>query len=281
MNSACAELLDRSTLTLDTVSPVPSSSFSTPHELEEWSIIIPFFNEEAFIARCLSGVAAQTLPFRLILVDNGSTDSSAEIARRQCARLGMKYCLLREPERGKVHALATGLNEVSTRFVATFDADTVYPPQYLAAATRLLERSGCVGGQAYYTRKNWRPWQTLIAAAKLHVASRILPHQCHNGGAGQVFRTEALRLCGGFDASRWDVVLEDHEIIHRLSQFGRVVPGWDFWCSPSRREQDLPHTRWSLLERLAYHLTPAQLQSRFLYDFLRPRLEARRSDARG
>lgn len=240
-----------------------------------WTVIIPFFNEQAFLAQALRSFAAQYERAELILVDNSSTDRSRAIAEAECERLSLDYTLIDEWRPGKVHALRAGLAFVCTPFVATFDADTSYPPNYLQTAARLFEDDGCVGGQAYYVRPHWRRARRNLAATHLICATWLLPHQCHNGGAGQVFRTDALRDSGGFDADRWDLILEDHEIIHRISRFGRIRCNRDFWCCPSRRERDLPVLRWSLGERLAYHFTPAWLQSKFFYDFLAPRLKAR------
>jgi glycosyltransferase involved in cell wall biosynthesis len=49
------------------------------------SVVIPAYNEEQYLGRCLAALARQTCPadrFEVILVDNGSTDATAEIARR-------------------------------------------------------------------------------------------------------------------------------------------------------------------------------------------------------
>lgn len=260
---------------VDYAALAPPPSWQPVWHASDWTVIMPFFNEQWFLAEALRSVARQPERPKLILVDNGSTDQSREIAEAECDELGLDYLLIEEPRPGKVHALRAGLACVRTLFVATFDADTSYPSSYLETASRLLEDGRCVGAQAYYVRPQWRDARRRLAAAHLMLATWLLPHQCHNGGAGQVFRTEALRRSGGFDADRWDLILEDHEIIHRITRFGRVRCSGDFWCCPSRRAWDLPVLRWSLSERLAYHLTPAALQSKFFYDFLSPRLRAR------
>lgn len=241
----------------------------------EWTIIIPFFNERDFIRGALHSASQQNVPFKIVLVDNGSTDDSATVARDECDKLALDCSIVRESRPGKVHALATGLAHVTTPYVATFDADTIYPATYLKTATGLLQDASAVSAQAYYVRPGWRHWRRAVAARKLIIATRMLPNQCHNGGAGQVFRTEPLRRSGGFDALRWDFILEDHEIIHRISRFGQHRCSLDLWCCPLRRERDRARVRWNLLERLAYHFTPAHYQSKFFYDFLGPRLKAR------
>jgi hypothetical protein len=172
-------------------------------------------------------------------------------------------------------ALAAGLAMVLTPFVATCDADTFYPPDYLDQAAALLRIAGVAAALAWYTdaeadglRRAWRRLRVLLPA-------RALPRQCHSGGAGQVFRTDTLRAAGGFDPARWNLVLEDHEVVHRLIRLGSLGYGRDFWCAPARRPRRRPSTRWTLAERLLYHLAPDRLRDRYFYGFLRHRLEAR------
>jgi predicted glycoside hydrolase/deacetylase ChbG (UPF0249 family)/glycosyltransferase involved in cell wall biosynthesis len=242
----------------------------------DWTIVIPFFNEADYLPETLRSVAALEGPFNLVLVDNGSTDGSSDIARRTCKALNLVHTLILEPCPGKVHALRAGLAQVRTRFVATFDADTYYPPHYLLAAGKLLDRPGVSVAGAYFTHA--QQWARRDAFTGMHIvaAGRLLSHQCHAGGAGQAFNTEILRRAGGFDANRWNLVLEDHEIIHRVGQHGGMAYGMDFYCHPSPRPRDRESIRWTLYERLRYHLASRKSQGRFFYDFLGSRLRERK-----
>jgi len=250
--------------------------FGASSETCDWTIVIPFFNEAEFLPVTLRSVAALDGPFRLVLVDNGSTDGSSDVARQVCGALGIDFTLVTEACPGKVHALRAGLARVRTRFVATFDADTHYPPHYLVAAGKLLDKPGVAVAGGYFT--HGPQWQRRDAFTGAHVvaAGKLLGHQCHAGGAGQVFNTEILRRAGGFDPNRWNLVLEDHEIIHRVGQFGTMAYGMDLWCHPSPRERDRESIRWTLRERLAYHFAPRSKQARFFYDYLGRRLRARK-----
>jgi len=242
----------------------------------DWTIVIPFFNEANFLPATLRSVAGLKGPFRLVLVDNGSTDGSSEIARFACEEFGLAYTLISEPCAGKVHALRAGLAQVRTRYVATFDADTHYPPHYLVEAGKLLGKPGVAVAGAYFTHAHEWARRDAFTGAHIVAAGKLLGHQCHAGGAGQVFNTEILRRAGGFDASRWNLVLEDHEIIHRVCQLGTMAYGMNFYCHPSPRERDRDSIRWTLFERLTYHFTPRARQANFFYDFLARRLRARK-----
>lgn len=240
-----------------------------------WTVLIPFYNEHDFIADTLACLARQTVGARVILIDNGSTDGGASIAVATCRRLHLAYELLFEPRKGKVSALEAGLPRVDTPYVATWDADTLYPDDYLAQAQAVLQRPGTAVAGAYYAAPDASRWRRLRTATHKRVMARLLLRQCHTGGAGQAFRAEALRAAGGFSPSYWNLVLEDHEIIHRVMRHGTMRYAARLWCTPSSRLRDRATAKWTVLEQLCYHVTMPFAGSWFFYRFLGPRLAAR------
>ncbi len=93
------------------------------------SVVIPAYNEEEYLGHCLQSLREQRYPaarFEVIVVDNASTDATAEIARRLGARV------VPEPRRGVARARQTGFLEARGRVIASTDADTVLPPDWLA-----------------------------------------------------------------------------------------------------------------------------------------------------
>lgn len=241
----------------------------------DWSILLPFFNERDFIVATIESLAAQTVPVRLVLVDNGSTDGSGALAQAACERLGVDHALIVEGRAGKVPALAAGLRHVATRFVATCDADTWYPPQYLAQAQAVLAAGHAVAG-AFFVEPDADAQSLRRRGRQIAVTAALLRGQCHTGGAGQAFRTETLRRAGGFDAERWGWVLEDHEIIHRVMKHGTMGYGRDLWCCPAPRPRDRASIRWTLGERLLYCVAAPVAGNWFFYRFLAKRLLSRR-----
>lgn len=241
-----------------------------------WSVLIPFFNERDYLPATIESLARQTTPFILVLVDNGSTDDSARVAEACCRAHKLDYLLITEPMPGKVAALRTGLAWVRTRWVATCDADTLYPTEYLAAAQAILSRPGHVAAGAYFVEAEISDAGRFAEGARFLAATRLLPHQCHAGGAGQAFCTRTLRAAGGFDVARWNYVLEDHEVIHRLLRMGSMGYSTSLWCAPSPRERDRDSIRWTLLERLLYSAMAPVAGDWFFYTFLARRLQRRR-----
>lgn len=242
----------------------------------DWSVVLPFFNERDFLAATIASLAAQTVPFRLILIDNGSTDGSGDVAVAVARAHGLDHQLVTETTPGKVAALRAGIGWVRTRWVATCDADTLYPPHYLAAAAAILATPGCVVAGAYFVDPGTPDAQREAKATGFLAAARLLPRQSHAGGAGQAFCTVALRAAGGFDPRRWNFVLEDHEVIHRLMQHGTMRYARAFWSAPSPRERDRDSIRWTLMERLVYSAMAPWAGDWFFYSFLASRLARRR-----
>jgi len=92
------------------------------------SVVIPAFNEERIIADCLDALAAQTDPVdEIVLVDNGCTDRTVEIAGR--------YPLVRvvaEPRKGITYARNAGFDAATGDVIARIDADSVAAPDWAA-----------------------------------------------------------------------------------------------------------------------------------------------------
>ena len=242
---------------------------------DEWTCVVPYFNEARVIERCLVSLAAQSSPPKVILVDNGSTDIGRRIAERCCTANGLQFESVAEPTPGKVAALAKGLAATTTTFVATCDADTYYPPDYLFQAGLLLNRPSVVAAGAVLISDRRAKFRGLFERFHLRMAARVAPWQCHSGGAGQVFRTDALRKVDGFDPRIWNLVLEDHEVIARVGMTGIVAYDSGFWCNPLTRLGRHERVGWSLSERVCYHMTARRSMPAYFAGYLAPRLVQR------
>lgn len=227
------------------------------------------------IERCLSSIGRQTLPLFVVLVDNGSTDNGRVFAERFCEANGLAFASLTEAAPGKVAALAAGLAATSTKFVATCDADTYYPPEYLAFAQQLLDSGKAVAAGAMLVTNPQAKLRSALEKFHWRFAAFLAPWQCHTGGAGQVFLTQALKEAGGFDTTKWNFVLEDHEVIGRIGLLGRIRYSASFWCSPVIRHPKGTKIGWSLPERICYHMTSRRSMPSFFEAFLAPRLMQR------
>lgn len=247
----------------------------------EFTVIIPFYNEEAFLERTLRSWAEQErLPDRIILVDNASKDKSVSIAesfqRQQAGRIPV--LLLEEPRPGKVHALNLAQKYLTGEWGVFCDADTWYPPHYLRRAGELIEKSpeSVVSVMAIDL-----PAPPNAPQSRRHIFwkmlfARFFVGKCHTGGFGQIFRVSALRKSGGFGARYWGFVLMDHEVVSRILRFGKSLYHPDLWCLPSPRRNDRKRVRWTVWERLLYFVHPFFLGNWFFHRFLRGNFLKRR-----
>ena len=123
---------------------------TTTSIISEISVVIPLYNKAAEIERTLGSVLGQSvLPREVIIIDDGSTDGSAEIVERMATPL---VRLLRQ-ENGGVSAARNRAIEMATgRWIALLDGDDWWKPDYLSAMARLIERYPDCGayGSAFY-----------------------------------------------------------------------------------------------------------------------------------
>jgi glycosyltransferase involved in cell wall biosynthesis len=243
------------------------------------TIILPFFNEQGWIGRTIDSLVAQSDDrFRLLLIDNGSTDGSVAEAAAHIAIMGDRARIISCPTPGKIHALAAGIAQVETPLVATCDADTIYPPDYVKHIITLFgrhDRAAAVMAIDLYAPVDDSRSRRRIAF--IMRKGRRFATKCHAGGYAQAFRTAALRAGGGFDTGRWPYVLEDHEIVHRIMLYGRVIYHPDHVCFPSNRRVSRDSVSWSKAERLLYRYLPGKALNWYFYRFLGHRLAARNS----
>jgi glycosyltransferase involved in cell wall biosynthesis len=242
------------------------------------TFLLPFYNEQGFIGRTVGSLADQTdRRFRLILIDNGSTDRGRDEALTAAAAMpDMDTRVIEEPKPGKIFALQTGLAEVSTPFVGTMDADTIYPPGYVATCLDMFERNpdaACVmaatlTGDADSRANRLRRLRTRIYAF-------LFRSRAHSGGCAQAFATSALRTACGFDPALWPYVLEDHEVIFRVAKQGLILHPFGHYCSTAKRRSDRRNVSWNRAERIAYKLMPQHFMGWYFYRFLARRFEGR------
>jgi len=102
------------------------------------SVVIPLYNKAESIARTLATVAAQTYSdYEVVVVDDGSTDGSADIVRRiNDPRLR----IICQPNGGVSAARNRGIDEARGEFIAFLDADDEWKPDYLETQMALTEK---------------------------------------------------------------------------------------------------------------------------------------------
>jgi len=111
--------------------------------IPEVSIIVPARNEEASLGDCLESLTAQTgVAFEIIIVDDGSTDRTREIAQSFANMRVISPDPLPDGWTGKNNAVVAGAKEARAQWLLFTDADTVHLPGSLAHALAEAKREG-------------------------------------------------------------------------------------------------------------------------------------------
>ena len=227
------------------------------------TVVLPVRDGAASLGAALESLRGQTFTrFEVVVVDDGSRDDSARIAREWEQRDGRVRLLggdgtgaslsgtgpdtVAAPARrggnagGIVAALQRGLAAARGRYIARMDADDRCHPERLAAQLDLLERSpalaGCGTGVRYVPRSTVTPRAAQYAAwlnsmtAWETVAANIFV-ECPLAHPTFMFRRTALTAVGGYRERAWP---EDYDLLLRLWRSGhrfvcvpRVLLDWN------------------------------------------------------
>ncbi|MFE5894109.1 bifunctional polysaccharide deacetylase/glycosyltransferase family 2 protein [Streptomyces sp. NPDC056462] len=192
------------------------------------SVIVPAYNEKECIANTLGSLAKSTHPIEIIVVDDGSTDGTSEIARNAAHELGMTNVrVIRQENAGKPAALNNGVRSASYDIVVMMDGDTVFEPD---TVRRLVQpfadpEVGAVAGNAKVGNRNTviGAWQHIEYVMGFNLDRRmydLLRCMPTIPGAIGAFRREAVLEVGGMSE---DTLAEDTDITIAIHRAGRRV----------------------------------------------------------
>lgn len=107
------------------------------------SVIIPVYNVESYLAECIESVLCQTYKdYEIILVDDGSTDSSGEICDRYASQ-DSRIRVIHKENGGLSDARNCGLKEVSGEYTLFLDSDDFLAETALGDTVSIMEKEKC------------------------------------------------------------------------------------------------------------------------------------------
>lgn len=176
------------------------------------SVVIPAYNVAHFLPRCLASVSAQTLPpAEIIVVDDGSTDDSASVAR------GLGAKVVSKANGGLSSARNAGIRAASTNWIALLDADDRWAPE------KLRLQAAAVSGDTVLVYTGIRIFddtgvRSTSTAASPAAAKRMLRYCNPIAPSTVLARRDCLERVGGF---REDIrACEDWDMWVRLQRMG-------------------------------------------------------------
>ncbi|MGI3783585.1 MAG: glycosyltransferase family 2 protein [Janthinobacterium lividum] len=213
-----------------------------------FSVVVPAHNEADGLAATLAALRAQDVDatYEVLVVDNASTDSTAEIARSYGVQV------VGEPRRGVCQARQTGVDAARGEIIASTDADTVPSPDWLRrldATFRGDPALVAVAGPCRYTDPPW--WAAVFPPAFFVAVDRV---HARTGRLLYLTATNVAFRREGFPG--YDVRLtqggDEVDLRRRLQTWGPVA--WDarnvVRTSSRRMDFGLAHT---LVVSFGYH----------------------------
>jgi cellulose synthase/poly-beta-1,6-N-acetylglucosamine synthase-like glycosyltransferase/peptidoglycan/xylan/chitin deacetylase (PgdA/CDA1 family)/spore germination protein YaaH len=205
-------------------------NFAGPDYLPSVAVLIPAYNEEKVIVRTIRSVMMSTYKnIRVIVIDDGSKDATAEVARAAYPDeiASGRLLVLTKPNAGKAEALNYALDYFDDDIYVGIDADTVIAHDAIARLVPHFANPaiGAVAGNAKVgNRVNlWTRWQALEYITSQNFERRaldlfdvvmVVP------GAIGAWRTSLVKAAGGYAA---DTVAEDADLTMNLLEQGYSV----------------------------------------------------------
>ncbi len=189
------------------------------------SVLLPVYNAERYVAEAVESILTQTFTdFEFLIIDDGSTDRSAEVLR-QYADADPRICLTVRANAGLVSTLNEMLRAARGEFVARMDADDVALPNRFKDQLDFLNTYPdivCVGGA--YVRIDERGRR--IMTIHLKEDHGAIQEESLSGAAPLchptvMMRRKTVMQVGGYDP-RW-VYAEDLDLWLRLGEVGRLA----------------------------------------------------------
>ena len=205
----------------------------TPVALPPVAVLVPAYNEERVLAGTIAALLRSDVPdLRVIVIDDGSTDTTLAVARAQAAQAppGRVQVLAQQPNAGKSAALNAGIQAAlgaGAALLVTVDADTVVAEDTVRRLCTALLAEGADAAASNVkvgNRQRWLlRWQSLEYVVGLNLERRA---QAALGcittipGAACAFQPAALQAAGGFSS---DTVVEDTDLTLTLQRAGRRI----------------------------------------------------------
>lgn len=207
------------------------------------SVIVPVYNCEHYLERCLESLAAQTWPnLEIVMINNGSTDGSEAILRRY-AKADSRFMLYCQENQGINGSRNRGLTEARGELIGFVDADDyVEPRMYETLALQLMNSDSdvaiCDYAMIYRTREQRRTLALENGVADAAVLSRATLYLRYFGRDpvvwNKLYRTAVIREHGiSFEVGHGEDLLFHLRLIPHLRRVCTVAG--DFYCYVQRR----------------------------------------------
>ena len=202
------------------------------------SVVIPAFNEEKLISKCLESLKKQdyTGNYEIVVVDNGSLDSTGKIAKSMGARV--VFC----SQKGVAYARQTGAEAARGEIILQADADTIYPVWWIKRIKKQFARHPkiiAVAGSFIYTDPPWWAcFEYFLRVVFGFLSNAVFGKPLIVSGANFAFYKKALIQIGGYRQGYYSS--DQLDISGRLRKVGKILYDGRSYGATSNRAVSKP-----------------------------------------
>lgn len=238
-----------------------------PHNsLAQVTVLIPARNEAGLIATTLQGLAAQSSGLDIILIDDQSTDGTAEQARKTAEQLGLNALhIITTPPlpagwSGKLWALEQGRQRVNSKYILLLDADIELLPGVLSALLTRVEDEDLHLMSLMARLRMHNILEKILMPAFIYFFKLLYPFSLSNrpksrvaaaAGGCILLRTDTLTAIGGF-ASLRGALIDDCNLAARVKAMDQRTWLGLTHAAVSHRRYDHLRDIWQMITRTAY-----------------------------
>lgn len=175
--------------------------------------VITSYNQKTMIYEAVQSLCRQTtLPGRIVIVDDGSTDEDSVSVLNEIEtdeKLPVPLIIIRQPNRGVSAARNAGIRETQTPLVLVLDGDDSLEPAYIEEVCKMLNDNSSM-----VAASSWLHTFGVLASTVCPTGGGVAAFLSHNCcPATHIFRRSAWQQCGGYDETMrsgfedWDFFL--------------------------------------------------------------------------
>jgi alpha-1,6-rhamnosyltransferase len=218
------------------------------------SILVPCFNHELYIEECLLSILSQDYDnFELIVVNDGSTDSSAE--KIEALRQVHGFQFYQQDNKGVSAALNNALGHARGELIITHDSDDVMLAGRIRRQVGYMQEHpevGLLGAKVIYIDAKGKPLKHKMASnapVQRWSFDQLLADAYAVGAPVAMYRREAIDKVGGYDPS---IKVQDFQMTLRIAEAGYQV--------------DILPDRVTLYRRHETNISKTAYKSQLVYD---------------
>lgn len=207
------------------VLPVSARSLSQGPRV---TVVVPVYNGRAYLGEALDSALAQRYrSFEIVVVNDGSTDGSGELAHAYARRVGARMRVVDQPNQGLPAARNTAICAARGAYFALLDADDVWLPQHLQRAMDTFDTDPDLGLVHSNIRRIDAQGRDLGVPTRLwqrgmDAYDAIALRREHVSCPTAVFARSTIEAVGGFDPQFTGLGCEDRDLWLRIAERFRV-----------------------------------------------------------